>query len=182
MAVEARHPPGERVELYADAMLTIARAEGMLGEVEDDLFRFARTLEGSDELRMALTDPALPPDRRMAVVEDLMGGKALVASAALAAFVVGIGRGHDLPAIVDRFLERAAAERQHVLAEVRSAIPLDGEQRDRLARALSQATGKEVEVKVVVDPRVLGGLVATIGDTVIDDTVRHRLDQLRETI
>jgi len=171
-----------RVDAYADSMLTIARAEGMLGEVEDDLFRFARTLETSDELRMALTDPVLPPDRRMAVVEELMGGRALVASAAMAAFVVGIGRASDLPAIVDRFLEKAAAERQHQVAEVRSAIPLDEAQRGRLAHALSQATGRQVEVKVIVDPRVLGGLVATIGDTVIDDTVRHRLDQLRETI
>src|SRR5512132_1061372 len=115
----------ERIEAYAKALLEVARAEGMLGEVEDDLFRFARVFEGNDDLRMALTDPSLPTDRRMAVVEELMGGKALNVSAALAAFVVGIGRAHELPAIVDRFVELAAAERQHEVAEVRSAVPLD---------------------------------------------------------
>jgi F-type H+-transporting ATPase subunit delta len=172
----------ERVEAYADALLEVAKAEGVLGQVEDDLFRFARAFEGSDELRMALTDPALPPDRRMAVVEDLMGGKALDASAALAAFVAGIGRASDLPAIVDRFVEKAAHERKRELAEVRSAIPLDDKQQQRLAAALSKATGKEVEVKVVIDPSVLGGLVATVGDIVIDGSVRHRLDQLKERI
>jgi F-type H+-transporting ATPase subunit delta len=172
----------DRVDAYADALLAVAKAEGVLGVVEDDLFRFARTLEGSDELRMALTDPALPAERRMAVVDELMGGKALAASAALIAFVVGIGRAHDLPAVVDRFVEKAAHEREREVAEVRSAVPLDDRQRERLTKALSNATGKEVEVKVVVDPTVLGGLVATIGDTVIDGTVRHRLDQLKERI
>src|SRR6476619_2520216 len=172
----------ERIEAYAKALLEVARAEGMLGEVEDDLFRFARVFEGNDDLRMALTDPALPTDRRMAVVEELMGGKALNVSAALAAFVVGIGRAHELPAIVDRFVELAAAERQHEVAEVRSAVPLDEGQRARLAEALSQATGKRVEVKVIVDEKVLGGIVARVGDTVIDGTIRHRLEQLKETI
>jgi F-type H+-transporting ATPase subunit delta len=172
----------ERIEAYARALLEVARAEGMLGEVEDDLFRFARVFEGNDDLRMALTDPSLPTDRRMGVVEELMGGKALNTSAALAAFVVGIGRAHELPAIVDRFVELAAAERQHEVAEVRTAVPLDDGQRARLAAALSQATGKRVEVKVIVDEKVLGGIVARVGDTVIDGTIRHRLEQLKETI
>lgn len=172
----------DRVEAYAKALLEVARAEGMLGEVEDDLFRFARVYEGSDDLRMALTDPSLPAERRMAVVEELMGGTALNVSAALASFVVGIGRAHDLPAIVDRFVTLAAQERQHEVAEVRSAVPLDENQRTRLAQALSYATGKQVELKVIVDEHVLGGLVATIGDTVIDGTVRHRLEQLKEQI
>jgi F-type H+-transporting ATPase subunit delta len=172
----------ERIEAYAKALLEVARAEGMLGEVEDDLFRFARVFEGNDDLRLALTDPSLPTDRRMAVVEELMGGKALNVSAALASFVVGIGRAHELPAIVGRFVELAAAERQHSVAEVRSAVPLDEGQRTRLAAALSQATGKQVEVKVIVDEKVLGGIVARVGDTVIDGTIRHRLEQLKETI
>jgi F-type H+-transporting ATPase subunit delta len=65
------------------------------------------------------------------------------------------------------------------VAEVRSAVPLDADQRARLAEALQRATGKAVELKVVVDPTVMGGLVAQVGDTVIDGTVRHRLDQLK---
>jgi F-type H+-transporting ATPase subunit delta len=65
---------------------------------------------------------------------------------------------------------------------VRSAVPLDDDQRQRLARALSKNLGKIVEVKVFVDPSVLGGLSARVGDVVIDGTVRHRLDQLKEAI
>jgi F-type H+-transporting ATPase subunit delta len=172
----------DRVDTYAHSLLAIARAEGHLDEVEDELFRFARIVEGNDELRMALADRTLPAERRMAIVEELLSGRALPTTAAIASFVVGIGRGHDLPAIVQRFVELAAAQREHEVAEVRSAVPLDDGQQRRLAEALGRATGKRIEVKVVVDPAVLGGLVARIGDTVIDGTVRHRLEQLKERI
>ncbi len=171
-----------RTEGYADAALAVARAEGQLAAIEDDLFRFTRTFEGNDSLRMALTDPAMPAARRISVVEELMGGKALPASTALISAIVGAGRASELPEIVNTFLEKAASERDHEVAEVRSAIPLDESQQERLAAALSQATRKQVEVKVVVDASVLGGLVARIGDTVIDGSVRHRLEQLKGTI
>jgi F-type H+-transporting ATPase subunit delta len=94
--------------------------------------------------------------------------------------LVAAGQAAELPQIVDRFVELAAAEREHEVAEVRSAIPLDTAQMQRLATALGRATGKDVEVKVIVDPTVLGGLVARIGDTVIDGSVRHRLEQMKE--
>jgi F-type H+-transporting ATPase subunit delta len=175
-------PSSPRIEAYAHALLEVSRAEGQLGEVEDELFRFARTFEGSDELRVALSDPTLPAQRRVAVVEELLGAKALQVTAALASFIVGAGRAMDLPGIVDRFVELAAAEQRRAIAEVRSAITLTSEQIDRLREALNRATGKEVEVKVVVDPTVLGGLVAKVGDLVIDGSVRHRLEQLREQI
>lgn len=175
-------PSTPRVEAYANALLEVSRAEGHLADIQDELFRFARTFEGSDELRTALTDPALPRERRIAVVEDLLGGKALQTSAALATFIVAAGRAGDLPAIVDRFVELAAAEQRRAVAEVRSAIELTPEQTDRLREALNRATGKDVEVKVVVDPSVLGGIVARVGDLVIDGSVRHRLEQLREQI
>lgn len=174
--------PTEKVEAYAQALLSITRAEGRLGAVEDDLFRLARTYEGSDQLRMALTDPQLPVERRIALIEELMGDKALDTSTALASMLVAVGVAAELPAVVDRLVALAASEREREVAEVRSAIPLDDAQRERLADALGRATGKAVEVKVIVDPSVLGGLVARVGDTVIDGTVRHRLDQLKELL
>ena len=171
-----------RINAYAEAVLGIARAEGFSSEAEDELFRFARTFEANDDLRAALANNALPVERRVAVVDDLLGGRALILSNAVVSFIVSIGRAHDLPAIVDRYVELAAQTRSREVAEVRSAVPLTEQQTARLAAALSRATGKQVEVKIVVDETVLGGLVARVGDTVIDGTVRHRLDQLKETL
>ena len=170
------------VARYATAILEVARAEDALDTVEDELFRFARVLESSDDLRQTLSDPALPPERRQGIVEDLLGNRALPLTVSLISFVVAAGRARQLPAIIDLVVRRAAEARRQVVAEVRSAVPLDDEQRRRLAHALSSNLGKEVEVKVVVDPSVLGGLSARVGDTVIDGTVRHRLELLRESL
>ncbi len=171
-----------RVDAYARAIYEIVAAEGFLAEAEDELFRFARTFEANDDLRMALSDPGIPAARRQAVVEDLLGGKALIASKAIASFIVGIGRASHLPEIIDRFVELSAESRSREVAEVRSAVALSDEQVSRLAAALGKATGKQVEVKVVVDDSVLGGIVARIGDIVIDGSVRNRIDQLKEQI
>jgi F-type H+-transporting ATPase subunit delta len=161
-------------------MFDIARAEGDLSRVGDQLFRFARALESSDELRNALTDPHLPASRRQQIVEDLLGGQADPATVALVGMAVGTGRARELPEIIDSLVAMSAAEANKVVAEVRSVLELTEDQRQRLAAALEAATGKSVDVKVVVDPTILGGLVTTIGDTVIDGSVRTRLERLKQ--
>ena len=171
-----------RIDGYARGLFELAKAEGTLDEVEDELFRFARSYESSDELRNALSDDQIPPAKRQAIVEDLLGGKATPTTVQLISMVVGSGHGRDLPAIVDRMVQRAAASKDREVAEVRSAVELTAEQTERLEAALANATGKSVSVKVVVDPAVIGGLVATVGDTVIDGTVRTRLDQLKSRL
>lgn len=172
----------DRVESYAQAFLEVARAEGHLAEVEDELFRFADAYAASDELRLALTDPQLPAARKVAVIQDLLERRSLAVSQALVLAVVVAGRSAEIDEIVRRFVELAVAERAHEVAEVRSAVPLDDDDVGRLQEALSRATRKNVEVKVVVDPDVMGGIVTRMGDLVIDGSVRHRLDQLREQI
>ncbi len=169
---------GNRIDGYARALFEIARAEGTLDEVEDELFRFARSYESSDELHKALTDDMIPAAKRQSIVEDLLGGKATPTTVQLVSLVVAGGRARDLPAIIDRLVQRAAASKDSEVAEVRSAVALSEDQQDRLRAALANATGRTVSLKVVVDPAVLGGIVATVGDTVIDGTVRAHLDQL----
>ena len=171
-----------RIEGYARGLFEIARAEGTIDEVEDELFRFARSYESSDQLRNALTDEQIPASKRQAIVEDLLGNKVTPTTTQLISMVVGSGRSRDLPAIVDKLVARASSAKNLELAEVRSAVPLTPDQETRLAAALANATGKEVNLKVVVDPTVLGGLVAIVGDTVIDGIVRTRIEQLKSRL
>jgi F-type H+-transporting ATPase subunit delta len=171
-----------RIEGYARALFEIARAEGTIDEVEDELFRFARNLEGSDALRNTLTDEEIPAAKRQAIVEDLLGGRATQTTTQLVSMVVGSGRARDLPAIIDKLVQRASSAKNLELAEVRSAVPLTEDQQTRLAAALANATGKQVNLKVVVDPSVLGGIVATVGDTVIDGSVRTALDHVKSRL
>jgi F-type H+-transporting ATPase subunit delta len=171
-----------RIEGYARALFEVARADGTLDEVEDELFRFARSYESSDELRVALTDERTPVEKRQAIVEDLLDGKATSTTVQLVSMVVGSGRGRDLPAIVDSLVQRASSAKQLDVAEVRTAVELTSDQQARLKAALENATGKSLNLKTVVDPSVVGGVVATVGDTVIDDTVRTRIDQLKSRL
>jgi F-type H+-transporting ATPase subunit delta len=173
---------GSLVEGYARALLAVAEAEGTLGAVEDELYAFAKAVEASAELRDALIDPALPVENKRGLVADVLGERANPHTVRALGFLLEQGRARELGAIVRRFAEVAAEHRRRVLAEVRSAIPLDDDRRERLADALSRATGRTVEVKVVVDPGVVGGVVATVGDEVFDGTVRTRLRRARERL
>lgn len=169
----------DRSHAYAQALLAVARSESSLAEVEDELFRVARLLESNDELRTTLTDAQLPVSRRQQIVEDLLGGIANPTTTALVSMVVGTGRARDLPAIIDELVKLSAAEGNREVAEVRSAVELTDDQKQRLSAALEAKTGKKVELKVIIDPTVLGGLVAQVGDTVIDGSVKTRLQQLK---
>ncbi|HMS89337.1 MAG: ATP synthase F1 subunit delta [Acidimicrobiales bacterium] len=172
----------DRTTAYAEALFAVARAEGPLAEIEDELFRVAQVVRGNDELRDKLADPHIPVATRQQVVFDLLDGKAQPATTNLVSLVVGNGRVRELPAIVDALVAMTAREANKEVAEVRSAIALTDDQKARLAEALGQATGKQVEVKVIVDPSIKGGLVAQVGDTVIDGSVRRRLEQLRNAL
>lgn len=171
-----------RIQGYARALFEIARAEGSLDEVEDELFRFARSYESSDELRNSLTDEQIPAEKRQAIVEDLLGGKATATTTQLIGMVVGSGRARDLPAIVDQLVHRASKAKQLDVAQVRTAVALTADQEARLKAALENATGKSLNLKATVDPSVVGGVVAVVGDDVIDDSVRTRIDQLKSRL
>ncbi len=170
----------DRIGGYADALLCVAAAEGASEMVEDELFRVAEVLRVNDSLRSVLGDPQIPVQRRTGVLEDLLGSRVSPTTSALIAMVVSLGHGADLPAIVDEAMQRSAARRNRRLARVRSAIDLSDEQVRLLSEAIKSRTGADVEVRVVIDQSVLGGLVTEIGDDVIDGSVRRRMSQLRE--
>ena len=172
----------DRIVGYANGIFELAKAEGELERVETELFSVAQALEGSNELRSTLTDPQLPLERKQAVIDDLLEGRASSLTVGLIQFMVSQGRASDLSAIARALVEEAAASRQKAVAEVRSAVPLDDATVSRLASSLSRATGKSVEVKVIVDPEVIGGLSARIGDTVIDGSLARRVDSLRQAV
>ena len=169
-----------RIDGYAAALLDIARAEGDPEAFTDEFFRAARALEGNLELRETLTDPQVPVERKQGIVRQLLGPRASRVTVAAVDFVIAAGQARHLQAISSRLAELAAEEEGAIVAEVRSATTLDADQIARLEAALASASGKLVQAKVVTDPSVLGGVVAKIGDTVFDGSVKSRLDDLRE--
>ncbi len=172
----------ELIQGYAEALFRVVQAEGELDRVEDELFRFGKLLERNHELKQALSDQGIDKAQRQKVLEELLAERVSPHTLGLLEFIVNQGRARQLPQILDTVANLAAEARKSVVAEVRSAVPLDGDQQRELAKALSTATGKNVEVKVLVDPSVIGGVVAKVGDTVIDGSIKRRLDQLKEQV
>lgn len=172
----------DRVSGYASAVLDLARAEGEVERVESEFLAVGQAFEKSAELRATLTDPKLPLDRKQAVIDDLIGGRASDLTVGLVQFIVSQGRAADIPAVASAFIEQAVAARDRAVAEVRSAVPLDEATVRRLQAGLARATGKQVEVKVIIDESVIGGIVARVGDVVIDGTVASAMSELRQAV
>lgn len=171
-----------RIDTYAQSINDMAGAEGVLDRVISELRDVKNIVDSNDQLRAHLTDELVPVEARQKTLETLFAGKAHPLTTQFVGMLLGTGRGRDLSKIV----EAAAAKSSGVLgkgvAEVRSAVPLSDDQQRRLAEALGKATNSQVSLKVVVDPSVVGGLVATVGDKVIDGSVRNRLDQLKSRL
>jgi F-type H+-transporting ATPase subunit delta len=170
------------VQGYASAIFSVAQAEGALERVEDELYAFARAIEQNADLRDRLTDPSTDTGAKLGIVTDLLGGRAHPQTVSAVAYVVQAGRARQLAEIAQALVTMGASSRSQALAEVRSAVTLDAAQQRKLAEALGRTAGQPVDLRVVVDPSVVGGIVAKIGDTVIDGTVSRRLAELRSAL
>jgi F-type H+-transporting ATPase subunit delta len=165
---------------YAEAIYAIAEAEGELEAVEEQVYAFAKMAERRAKVREALIDPALPNENKRNLISEVLGERANPIAVNLLGMLVEQGRAREIGPIAQSFAEVAAERRQQVLADVRSAVPLTDAQRRRLAEALSAATGRKVEIKVIVDPDLIGGVVAWVGDEIFDGSIRSRLDGAKQ--
>jgi F-type H+-transporting ATPase subunit delta len=165
-------------------MATVAGAErgGELEDVEDELFRFGRIASGEPELYTALAGPRLPADRKRGLVEALLSGKVSQASLRLVTQAVTHPRGRSLEVNLTDYARLAAEWRQRLIAVVRVATSLTGAQRERLTAALRASYGRGIQLNVIVDPRVVGGMSIQIGDDFIDGTLSTRLATLRRRL
>jgi F-type H+-transporting ATPase subunit delta len=170
-----------RVSGYAAAVFescTVADLE----EIEDQLFRFARTVEANRRLRHALGDRDLPVAVRQDVIAQLLGGKVLAATVRLASYAARGGRARDIVATLDTLVEDAAKARGWRVARVAAADTVGDDQQRDLSDALAHLTGNPVDLQVTVDPLLLGGVVVQVGDLLVDSSTRHRLDELKEHV
>jgi F-type H+-transporting ATPase subunit delta len=177
--VRGRSAVRQLIAGYATAVFETLETLSVLERVEDELFRFARIVESSPELRGALSDPARPAADRKALVAGLLEGRAHPATVRLACACLD-GRIRDLVQMLDWLVERAAEARGWRVARVHAAREIDEAERAGLDRALRGLTGLPVELQVTLEPELLGGVVVEVGDLLVDASVRHRLEQLQE--
>ncbi|MGZ4428073.1 MAG: F0F1 ATP synthase subunit delta [Nocardioidaceae bacterium] len=163
------------------AHVTKADRAGQLDALEDNLFRFSRIAEGNSGLREVLSDREMPLEGKRALLHRLLDGKVDETTTALLAQAVA-ARHRSLTGVLDTYQKVAARRRDRVVATVWVAAPIDEQQRERLAGALSREFDRPVHVNIVIEPSVLGGVRVAIGDEVIDSTIETRLKQAQRLL
>ena len=163
------------------ASLSTTQQAGTLDQIEDELFRFGRLVEGDPALRAAIGDRTAPLEIRRELVSDLLQGRTDATTTILARRALA-ARNRSFELTVEGYLTLAADLRNRAVANVVVARPLSSEQHRRLAAVLSRQLGREVSLQIVVDPEVIGGVRVTVGDEIIEGTVAGRLEEARRQI
>jgi F-type H+-transporting ATPase subunit delta len=158
------------------AVVSTVRSAGKDGtKVGDELFAVRRMIDSHPELRSELSDQTRPVEDRTGLLDGLLKNKALPATTLLVREAVSRGRG-TVGSVLENYLDVAAEALDEAVATVHTARELTASERERLLSALSKQYGSQVQLHVVVDPGLVGGMRIQIGDDVIDGTVSGRLD------
>jgi F-type H+-transporting ATPase subunit delta len=151
-------------------------------DVEDELFRFSRTVADNPELELALGSRLGDAAAKGALVETLLGGRASAATTLIVSSLVRQPRERRVRQLLSRATRFVADQRGRMVATVIAAAPLSEHQVNRLSAALSKRYGGSVSINTVVDPTVVGGMRVQIADDVIDASVSSRLADLRQRL
>ena len=171
-----------RVRYFARAVFDLLESEEKIGEVEGLLLEFRSVLEANRSLSRVLSGVGSSATIREEIVGDLFsfGDSEVERSFELIVrYMVSAGRIRDLLQLVDKVISLAGELRRTRVAEIRVAAPIDPERLSRISSTLSSLCGYSVETREVIDSQLLGGVLAIVGDTIYDGSVRHRLDLIR---
>jgi len=166
--------------LGVEELLSSADKAGTLADVEDELFRFGQIVSGNPALAVTLSDSGASTDRRVKLVEDLLKGKAQPATLRLAEVAIEGFGGRNFESSLTRLVESTAAKRDREVAYVTVAKPLSDADEQALAAKLADMYGRQVSLKVHVDPAVIGGVSVQVGSDLYDGTILHRLTEARQ--
>lgn len=168
--------------LGVDALLASAEGAGTLADVEDELFRFGKIVEGDPPLAAALSDSTRDVGQRASLVDSLLAGKAGPVTVRLAKVALtGLG-GRSFDASLARLVELAAQRRDRRVAYITVAAALTEEEERRLGATLTRLYGREVSLKITIDPEVLGGMRVQVGHDLYDGTVARRLTETHNAL
>jgi F-type H+-transporting ATPase subunit delta len=165
---------------YAKALFGLASDADHVAEVRSQLAGLAAAIERIPALADVFVRPLHPAAERRAALRSLAGPLALGPLLVhFCLFLIDQRRTRDLAAIHEEFERLAEEAAGRVRGEVVSAAPLEPAQLERVRQALARRLGRELDLTVRVDPALLGGLMARVGDLVFDGSLRSQLAQLR---
>ncbi len=168
---------------YAKALFAVGKDDGAFADYARALNELAELYSGMSEVADALTNPMYPEDVRLKVMESLV--KALAAPPVVVNFcklLMEKKRAEILPEIAEVYQEMLDEDNNLLRGTVASATELSPEVNDKIKATMEKLTGKQVELTNRIDPGIIGGMVAKVGDLVLDGSIRSQLAGLKESI
>lgn len=166
----------------ARALFDLANAVDAVDAADVALRTIVETVRGNVELRDALADPALPADKKRAIMSELFAGAGSPEAVAVASSVVERGHAAQLGDVLAAYGKIAEAERGIVVAEVTTAVPMADDTRASMVQKLSAALGRPVSLREKVDASIIGGVRINVGGRVLDGSLSSQLDAMRSAL
>ena len=166
---------------YAQAVFQIALDQDELDGWLEDMTLLAQALK-SRELAEFLDAPQVSVERKVGLIRETIGDTVAPLALNLLSLLASRSIAHLLTGVLDQYQRLLDAHRGIDQAEIVSAIPLDDQQRQRIIELLKEITGNEVRLTSRVEPQILGGFVARVGDRVIDGSTRSKIGAMRREL
>jgi F-type H+-transporting ATPase subunit delta len=166
---------------YAEAMFQIAHKQDTVDRTLEDVKGITQVF-ANRKLAYLLREPKVSVQRKEKALREALATRVLPTSLNLALLVVQRGLVDTMPNIAKELETLVLSYRNEAIAEVTTATPMDQVQADLIKKALEQSTGKSIIMGTRVDPSILGGVIAQVGDQLIDSSVRYRLQALQREL
>ncbi len=167
---------------YADALFQVAEAQGNLDKVDQDLAAIAQILSDHPDLTRLWESAVVSTEDKKSIVKQLFEGKIEPITYNTLLLMFDKQRGGSIGQVQHAFRERYNAFRKRLKVTVRTVLPMASDETEELRRVLAQATAREIEMEATIDPDLIGGIVVKVGDKVIDNSLRGRLEALARTL
>ena len=171
----------EIAEVYARSLFEVAKEHDVLDRVHDELGEFAEALDKDRTLQVFLFSPYFSSEEKREGVDRIVSD----ADERMVNFLKLLAERHRMPALfrIKREFDALWADEHKLLpVTVTSAVELDEGLTKEIGKRIEEQTGRTVELSAEVDPDVLGGLMVRVGNMVLDDTVRNKLERLRKQV
>jgi F-type H+-transporting ATPase subunit delta len=171
----------ELAQVYSRALFEVGRERGKLAQLREQLGQFAEALAGNRELSIFFFSPYFSSKEKQEALARLLEG----ADEEFLNFLALLIENHRMPVIyrIRQQFERLWEEENRTLpVEITSAIQLDPDTTDELGKAIGERAGRTVKLAARVDPEIIGGIVVRVGNSILDASIRTRLEQLRRHV
>jgi F-type H+-transporting ATPase subunit delta len=171
----------ELAQVYARSLFEVAREQGKLGELREQLIQFADALNEHRELAVFFFSPYFSSKEKQEALPRVLEG----AEEILLNFLSLLIENHRMPVIfrIRQEYERLWDEENKTLpVQITSAIELDSATTESLGKTIGERAGRKVTLSARVDPDILGGIVVRVGNSILDASIRNRLEQLRRHV